>query len=311
MSDLARVKKIKGNKLGYLKYLILLTAILTVKPAWAELYQGGSAENFASFHYNPENCYAVQEGEKTFHKGLFYPDGDLMERGLARLRPIEEVQAASIRTYEAPERLNYRVYFAEGKFQSPLHDFIFPPENGVPIEAQLTPQLIAGTIRQMEHILNKGYAQWVNYLDLSHAHPHLPVGVEPGELAKSIGYGEYHSRVFASQELVFLYHLAEKIELVKVPNAASEHIRFRFLSRNLVGNPYHTDDFKVFVTDKNKNNTYRIPDESGLRGRNGTLYFHGNKNGCFQLQTANGVVNFDMSMAIPDPDPEVEAMSGE
>lgn len=274
---------------------------------YAALYQGHTEDHFVSFHYNKENCSPVQNSEETFHKGLFFPNDNLRKRGLADLMPREEIRAASLRTYQAKERVGFRVFLDKnGNFKGSLRPGTYRSLDGGPAIVNFPPPLIAGIIKQMEDILDNGFAEWVNYLDMGHAHPSIRKS-KMDQLNEDLGDEIYQEEIFAQNDLILLYHLAEKIDFYQGQQTIPSHRRDRFLSRNVLGKPMLEDFVQVVVAKDNPNNTYGFPQDHPYMKLGETIYFHGNKNGCFQLRTRNGPINFDMTLVMPSGDPEVLA----
>ena len=260
---------------------------------------------------NIENCGPESPDETFFHKGMFYPGESLEMRSLSQLQPIEVIGKASLTAYLVDARLKQRFFISEdGAFRAPLRRPYFMKEGPGPY-SKLKPQFLSGLIRQMEEAIDKGYAHWVSYVDMGHVHLNLPKKVLNEEVNRDkLSLEDYQSSILAHPEVLGLYHVSEKIDFYQGSDFVIPEQQSLFLSRNLLGKPYENKDLEVVVATEGhrvKANTYSLPEEGLHKEAGESIYFQGNKKGCFQLETKNGSVNFDMSFLMPDSDPEAWA----
>ena len=252
----------------------------------------------APLSFNKEFCEKEDKAIESFHKGMFFPDGDLGKRGLSYLLPILEIERSYERIYKSGARLGKRLFLNEetGGFEG-----LAASVGSEDTYLELPHAVIANLVRHLERSLEEGYARNIFYLDAGHVHLYRPEGEELPSYS-GIQRVQKHLR---GTELQYLYHTAEKVSLrdPKSKEPLSAEHGWWYENRNVLGFHDHSKDVRILRAQGSGYNT--VGSIKGMKGINTGLYFQANEKGCFQLSNKGQKVNFDISFHMPPGDPEV------
>lgn len=203
-----------------------------------------------------------------------------VDKGTSVVYTLDEAEAQYNEIYNSGKRIINRVYFDQ-KSQSYVLD---QKEKTLPIPHRF----IESLTRQMETALERGYADFLFYSDMGHAHLYMP---DSGDTTT-----ENLAHHLEQAELTFLYHTAElfvlrenfKGELTRDP-----WLQWRYYSRNFVAQNDVSDNLTVlFAKDASYNTVRDLQDHTSVS----TVYMSASRNGCFPLQYKGETIYFDLTL---------------
>ena len=192
--------------------------------------------------------------------------------------------------------LPHRAYYSPQK-----GSFVLPYANSFSDNKPLIPLTDNFIINVMIHIelsLKGGYAEHISYSDFGHAHTLIPLDYYENHL-RNITFTEegwlyIYEKIFSLKESKFLYHSAERVRTKNENQFISDHLKTRYLNRNIVGDNNQLKTLEIIQPQrKNKGNTAQHLD--GYRYWTG-FYIHSNKNGCFPYEKNGKTYYFDISL---------------
>jgi hypothetical protein len=207
--------------------------------------------------------------------------------------------------YQSEKRLFERAYFDEG-----LGLFLLPGREVWGGDVVLPNRLIENVRRHIEKALLRGYAQYVFFPDMGHTHLFYPEDLWETEYASTpvSEYSAMYARLFNDPELMVLYHTAEQLQLLDENDELllDRHLRWRFFTRNVVGDNAHLSRLDLLHEPSHKSNTSRkLP---GYRYWGSGFNISANKDGCFPYVYDGVTYWFDISLSDP---PSNESSGGE
>jgi hypothetical protein len=174
--------------------------------------------------------------------------------------------------YQSGRRLRNRAYLAEDL------SYVFP--DGTKIPSRFLNSLKA----QIATAIDRKYADHVFYPDLGHVHLLIPEGTQ--DLSDE--------SALSRPDLIFLYHTAELYEMRPGGELSPDPwLQWRFYSRNLVGHNDERADVDIAYTDEKYGTVRGLPGYRQVE----TVYLSTSKNGCFELNTAEGNLKLDLSLS--------------
>ena len=198
--------------------------------------------------------------------------------------------------YQSEKRLFERAYFDEQSRQ-----FVLPGREAWGGDVVLPQRLIENVRRHIEKALMRGYAEYVFFPDMGHTHLFYPKPLWEAEYASTPAseLSAMYTRLYNDPELLLLYHTAEQLQMLDDNDEllSDRHVRWRFFTRNLVGDNAYLSQLDLLHAPTHSANTSRkLP---GYRYHGNGFAFSANKNGCFPY-VHNGVTYwFDISLSDP------------
>ncbi len=217
-----------------------------------------------------------------------------------------EMQDQFEETYESGKRL-----WLHAQYDNELDSFMIydnsDRSNIKPVA--INRNFIRSITRQIETALKKGYASYVFFPDMGHAHLYFKEDhwLKNYQALSTSGVQQKHllfEKMFADPELKALYHLSEQLEFKDEHGHLhnDEVLNFKYWTRNFLGQNNQSDLYDLPISkDLTKFNTV-----VGLPGY--SLYSSGfaissSAKGCFPYKDQNGVIRyFDISLHDPRPD---------
>ncbi len=208
----------------------------------------------------------------------------------------EEMGESFDKIYHADKRLSGRAYYDEETRQ-----YLLPAKSAWGGAVVLPTRLIENVRRHIEKALLRGYAEYVFFPDMGHAHLFVPDEIWEAEY-KSTPVSEMslmYSRIFDDPELLVLYHTAEQLQMLTEESELLDdrHLRWRFFTRNLVGDNAYLSRLDLLHEPTHPSNTSRkLP---GHRYNGSGFDISANKNGCFPYVVDGVTYWFDFSLTDP------------
>jgi len=201
-----------------------------------------------------------------------------------------------VEMYQSDKRLFERAYYDEQSGQ-----FLLPGRDAWGGAVVLPKRLIENVRRHIEKALLRGYAEYVFFPDMGHAHLFYPKELWAAEYAGTPAseLSAMYSRLFDDPELRVLYHTAEQLKTLDDNDELlnDRHLRWRFFTRNVVGDNAYLSRLDLLHDPSHAANTSRkMP---GYRYNGSGFAISANKDGCFPY-VADGVTYwFDFSLSDP------------
>lgn len=174
----------------------------------------------------------------------------------------------------------------------------------------MSPKFIANVATQIEMALEKGFADYVFFPDMGHAHLYFPKSHWQKEYGQyDTSYSNHHNlyaKMLADSKMRPLYHLAEQLKMVdKETNLVLEDeiLNFKYWHRNFVGFNDGSKNYDIYIAPPTKNfNTVSSIDEH--QSWSAGFSVHANSKGCFAYKDKDGVKRyFDISLEDVGYDP--------
>ena len=201
--------------------------------------------------------------------------------------------------YQSDKRLFERAFFDEESRQ-----FLLPGSEARGGAVVLPKRLIENVRKHIEKALLRGYVEYVFFPDMGHSHLFYPRQLWETEYAPFpvSKLSSMYSQLFDDPELRLLYHTAEQLQMLDENDEVLDdrHIRWRFFTRNLVGDNAYLSQIDLLHAPTHASNTSRrLP---GYRYHGSGFAISANKDGCFPY-VADGVTYwFDFSLSDPPPE---------
>jgi len=200
--------------------------------------------------------------------------------------------------YESDKRLFERAYFDEQSGQ-----FLLPARDAWGGAVVLPRRLIENVRRHIEKALSRGYAEYVFFPDMGHAHLFYPKDLWAAEYGSTPAaeLSAMYSRLFDDPELLVLYHTAEQLQTRDENDELlnDRHLRWRFFTRNLVGDNAYLSRLDILhAPDHTANTSRKLP---GYRYNGSGFGISANKDGCFPYVVDGVTYWFDFSLSDPPP----------
>jgi hypothetical protein len=201
-------------------------------------------------------------------------------------KTLAEAEVKYNEVYESGRRLKDRA------FALPESGTIAIAKNGGIVE--IAPAFISALTQQMQTALARGYANFLYYPDLGHAHILLPVEKNVDkkyDMQTPAGL----QNLLGDSEIKFLYHTAELFQLresMTGPLTSDPWLQWRYYSRNFAASLNDSDNLAVLIETKGVYNTVRSIDGHSEKAR---VYFSASKDGCFPIQVQGKTLHFDIA----------------
>lgn len=233
-------------------------------------------------------CSPATEGEPVFL-------GSDFRFGTAQ----EEMLTLADALYESGKRLHGRAFY------SPHHDeFQLKLTDGSVVNL---PARIAFSIkRHIEEALRLEYVQVITFTDMGHSHFYVPSEAWEQRVGSIQGTrADTYASLFAEPGLKILYHTAEQLKMTAENGRLldSEHLKWRYFTRNLLGDLQSRGQLEIHKHLERGFNT--VQDVEGYRKYSAAFYLNATKNGCFAYEHKGQKFYFDLSLE-PLPYPNAE-----
>ncbi len=178
----------------------------------------------------------------------------------------------------------------------------------------MSPDFIANVASQIEVALEKGFADYVFFPDMGHAHLYFPANHWQAEYNQfnfsSANQHKLYAKMLSDTKMRPLYHLAEQLQLVdKKTNQVLEDdiLNFKYWHRNFVGFNDGSENYDIYIAPPTQNfNTVTSIDEH--QSWSAGFSVHANSKGCFAYKDKEGVKRyFDISLEDVKYDPKSQS----
>jgi len=200
--------------------------------------------------------------------------------------------------YASPKRLKDRAFYeaASGRLLLPL-----PAVWGGP--ATLSPRLVKSVSRHIETALARGYADFVFFPDMGHAHFFIPEERWAAAYADTpvAGIASRYGAFFQDPELKVLYHTAEQLLLRNESGPLPDRkLQWRFFTRSIVGDNRGLGALEPHHDPTSAANT--VKDFEGHRYYGAGFNLSANQRGCFRFRHRGETFYFDLSLKDLEPE---------
>ena len=213
---------------------------------------------------------------------------------------LEGMAQRFVEMYASEKRLSGRVYFDPEQ-----GTFVLPCLKAWGGQILLSTRLIENVRRHVEKALLRGYAEFVFFPDMGHSHLFVPQNRWDETYAgRPVDeWSAMYAELFADPELKVLYHTAEQLQVMDVNNELldNRHLRWRFFTRNIVGDNAYLSRLELLHDPDHMANTAR--DMPGHHYQGAGFNISANQNGCFPYVHEGELYWFDISLSDPLPDP--------
>lgn len=217
--------------------------------------------------FTSADCGPEHAGEITVNKGV------------SVVKTLAEAEAQYKELYSSGRRITNRVYW-----DASAQSYVLQQKNKT---LKISARFIESLSRQVEAALQRGYADFLFYTDMGHAHLYMPDSgdIRPSHLESHLG----------REELTFLYHTAELFMLkhnFKGALTSDPWLQWRYYSRNFVAKNDTSDALTVLFSNDELYNTVRdLEDHSSVS----TVYMSASRNGCFPFRQNGETFYFDFT----------------
>ena len=222
-------------------------------------------------------------------------------------RPVspEAMAKRFVEIYASEKRLAERAWFDPAR-----GSFVLPQLASWGGEVVLPNRLIENVRRHIEKALARGYAEFVFFPDMGHTHLFVPQEHWEAEYAGTPveALSAMYSALFADPELKVLYHTAEQLKMVDEDDQLldSRHLRWRFFTRNPVGDNAYLSRLDLLHDPSHQANTARELDGHHYHGAGFNI--SANESGCFPYVHDGVLMWFDVSLSDPPANPDAAGL---
>jgi len=207
---------------------------------------------------------------------------------------LEQLQEKFQQSYSQAGRLKGRAFWDEKK-----NSFYFTLSNNTRVAI---PTLFLNNLQSHINIaLKRGYADYIYYKDMGHAHLLLPTKIINKLKENKTSNEKILTKALSSPELKFLYHTGELIQfkegsLISGKLLDDDWMRWRYFSRNIIADNKTGQDLQIHYAKGKPYNTVRA-----LEGYQqvSKIYFTGNEKGCFTFKQQGELRRFDATLQTP------------
>ncbi len=214
------------------------------------------------------DCLPEQDGEIT------------VDKGTSVIYTLAEAQAQYQNVYESGHRITQRVYWSATE-----NAFVMKQSKA---SLKISPQFISSLTQHIETALSRGYADFLFYSDMGHAHLFMPDSGDTSTTNIETHLGE--------NTLTFLYHTAELFVLrenFKGALTLDPWLQWRYYSRNFVAKNDSSDALAVvFAADAPYNTVRDLDNHSSVA----TVYMSASRSGCFPFRQNGATYFFDFTI---------------
>ena len=183
--------------------------------------------------------------------------------------------------------------------------FVMPLQESWGGQTFVSKRLVENVRRHIETALARGYVDYPFFPDMGHTHIFVPQEHWDAEYKDYpvSGFGERFGLLFDAPKLTLLYHTAEQLQVLDEDGNLLDdnHLRWRFLTRNLVGDNDGAGITNLLHEPDSKANTAR--DLEGHQYFGSGFNITATSEGCFPYIHDGKPYYFDISMTDLPRDP--------
>jgi len=223
---------------------------------------------------------------------------------------VEEMQATFAQIYTAKNRLPDHAEYNEEKKSF----FLYYPtaKSAKPFIA--TANFIKSVTLHIETVIEKGYASYVFFPDMGHAHLYFPLDYWQKEYAffddSFYDSAEFYEKVLADEHMRPLYHLSEQLQMIdgKGQVVNDDILRHKYRHRNFFAKNNGTAEYEILTApDEKSYNTVSSLKE--YMNWSAGFVVSANALGCFPYHDKDGTTRyFDISIFDPGCDPALHTL---
>lgn len=241
-------------------------------------------------------CGPLAAGEKPLYSSDFKWDYDIP----GMLLKFTEI-------YHSPKRLPQRAFWDAKKGVLKL-----PYDAGRGGDIQISETFVQSIVRHVERAFELSYVDGVFFPDMGHSHFLIPEQImkEKYDRYPIANMTGMFQEMFKDERIKVLYHTAEQLKTLDEDGNVrnDEKIKWRFKTRNIVGELKTTTDLVVLQNPASKANT--VNEVPGYFWWGGGFNLSAQKNGCFEYKAHGQTLYFDLSMYDLTSDPETGPWGG-
>lgn len=207
----------------------------------------------------------------------------------------QQVQKKFEKIYGSGKRLEYRAFYEPQKQQFMLQLDRFNGTKVFPV----TEQMFKSVMKHIETALQQGYAEQIFFPDMGHSHFYVKSEIWKSQFDSIDAIQEMekmYQRLFDSPHTRVLYHTAEQLHMKEDDGSfATDHLKFRYWNRNVVGNNNGDASLQIYVENNSKYNTINSID--GYFTWSAGFNISASEQGCFPyLDVQGNKLYFDLSL---------------
>lgn len=214
---------------------------------------------------------------------------------------LPEMEERFHQIYASPKRLSFHAdYNAENDC---FYLYYATAQSTNPV--RITANFINSVTVQIETAIAKGYAGFVFFPDMGHAHLYFPLEHWQQEYAhlnvSTNKVDKLYEKMLADEQMKPLYHLSEQLRMTdeKGQVLADEILRFKYWNRNFVGRNNGTPEYAIYIApDTTRYNT--VCSLENHKSWSAGFAVSANERGCFPYRDKDGTIRyFDISLYEP------------
>jgi len=204
--------------------------------------------------------------------------------------PFQEMLELFNTVYHSGKRLPQRAYQNDkGELWLPY----FANQGGDVFAPHSLVEIIS---RHIELALQRSYADAIFFSDMGHAHFLIPEEKYKREYADIpvSQMARLYEKIFSDQDILFVYHTAEQLATDETSGEHARHLRWRYFTRNLIGQNRKEGEVYVLPAVTEPGNTLR--DLVGYRWWSSGFNVSASAQGCFTFTHAGEQRRYDISL---------------
>ena len=235
-------------------------------------------------------CGPLSAGEKPLYSGEFKWGVDIP----GMLLKFTEI-------YRSPKRLPQRAFWDAKKNVLKL-----PFDAGRGGDIEISENFVKSIVRHVERAFELAYVDAVFFPDMGHSHFLIPEQImkEKYDRYPVSNMAGMFQDMFKDERVKVLYHTAEQIKTLDEDGNVlnDEQIKWRYKTRNIVGDINPATDLTVLQNPASKANT--VGEVPGYFWWGGGFNLSSQQDGCFEYKAHGQTMYFDLSMfdLVSDPD---------
>lgn len=212
------------------------------------------------------------------------------------LMNLDKMRLVYENDYWKSSRLPDRVYYSEEEDVFILPFLGYDKNHKI----KLTENFIINVIFHIETALEKKYADYIHFSDMGHSHLLIPKDYYEKEIRGSKEFSKIYEKLFSFEGTKFLYHTAEQLSLVNREKGEfvlpeDEHLKHRYLTRNIIGDNKQTRNLGVVQVKDLKKEYNTVRKFSGYEWRGSSYYIKAHHQGCFPFKQDGKTHYFDIN----------------
>ena len=206
---------------------------------------------------------------------------------------LEEMGEKFDEMYESGKRLDTRAYY-----DAEQERFVLPGTDVWGGDVVMPKRLVENVTLHIEHALERGYADYIFFPDMGHAHLFMPQdhweatyeGTPVSEFSRR------YEKMFDDPKLMMLYHTAEQLQMTDENDELLDdrRVQWRYHTRNVVGDNNHERRIELLVEYDSPANTSR--DMPGYNYYGAGFNITATKDGCFPYEHDGELRWYDISL---------------